>query len=135
MIRDTSRETYRNIIESGLLSERKEQVYKIVYEYGPMTGEQVSRKARELFGLNGTSESIRNRLTELRDMGVLQEKGTTMAGSGHVIVWDITGELPVKLKKLKPVYKWICSFCHQALDTDEGHPCMGKIEKFKKCEG
>jgi uncharacterized protein YwgA len=101
MIRDTSIEVYHEIEANGLLSKKRLEVYKILYESGPLTGAQVSRMHGNIYGANTVSETVRNRITELFDMGVVQEvsKGPCPITEREVIFWDVTKNLPVKVKR------------------------------------
>jgi hypothetical protein len=103
MQRDTSKTIYQEIRDNGLLAKRRMEVYDIIYKYGSMTGAEVSNMHKIKFGTIGStvSETIRNRITELRDMGVVRELGTTKCPitNNTVILWDVTSNLPKKLKK------------------------------------
>jgi DNA-binding Lrp family transcriptional regulator len=96
MIRDTSVEAFNTIKANGLLSEKRERVYRILYTFGPLIGSEVSQKYTDLFGKTSASETIRNRLTELRDLGVVKEIGKQLDSKTgmKVILWDVTSSLP-----------------------------------------
>jgi hypothetical protein len=98
-VRDTSIDVYNRIRAAGLLSERRWQVYDILFREGPLTGAQVAERMRDLYGIRGFSESVRNRLTELRDMHCVRELGETTdpLTRSTVILWDVTSALPVPL--------------------------------------
>lgn len=108
MIRQTSIEAYHKIKEDGTLSSSRWHVYEILYKHGPLTAGELKQKmlwSKENFLKVYKSES---RLTELRDMGVVQELGKKKCSlSGMtVILWDVTDKLPVKLKRdVKPSKK------------------------------
>lgn len=101
MIRDTSIEVYNRIKEEGLLSLRRQQVYSVLFEHGPLTGAQTAKIVKEFYGSWGHSETIRNRLTELRDLGCVKEldKKPCPINGNVVIVWDVTSKIPVETKK------------------------------------
>jgi len=103
MQRDTSKEVYKQIKDNGLLAKRRLEVYEIIYKYGSMTGAEVSNMHKIQFGTVGStvSETVRNRITELRNMGVVRELGTTECPITHntVILWDVTSNLPKNLPK------------------------------------
>ena len=86
MVRETSAAAYHEIVESGLLSKRRLQVYEYLYRNGPCTARQVSE------GVPGGWK----RLGELRDLGVVAEIGQTVCGvtAKTVILWDVTSDLP-----------------------------------------
>lgn len=97
MTRQTSVDAYNKLKASGDLSLRRWQVYEVVYQYGPMTSamahQQLVHESRV-----GKIAQTRARFTELLDMGVLQEMGTTICPiTGHrVILWDCTSADTVK---------------------------------------
>lgn len=97
----TSIEVYNQIKLEGLLSEKRLRVYEIFYEYGELTGSQVSEIYKSLHPTSQHSETIRNRITELRDMGVLEERGTTICHltKREVLKFVLTDQLPNKLEK------------------------------------
>ncbi len=100
MIRETSRMAYNFIKERGLLSKRRFQVYELVYTFGPLTMNQLLEKANMMYG-NKNSGVYSTRLSELRDVGCLQELGTTICpiSKRKVILWDVTEKLPQKKKE------------------------------------
>jgi hypothetical protein len=106
--RQTSIDTYFEIRDSGLLSEKRFEVYQILYKYGPMSGAQVSEIYRRAKNYVGHSESIRNRITELVDMGCAYEVKTDACPvTGRQVLWfDVNGELPQKLERKRVVY-WV----------------------------
>lgn len=101
MARETSITAFNTIRENGLLSARRLEVYGILFLHGPLTGAAVASwfYADRVRGCH--SETIRNRITELRDWGVVAEVGyqiDTTTGM-RVILWDVTSRLPVKPPK------------------------------------
>lgn len=108
MIRETSIEAYRAIREGGLLSERRLQVYELLYHYGPCTANELINRAGKKSSL--INQNVVTRLGELRDMGCVKELGVRQCDvtGMKVIVWDVTGKLPGKLyKKRKKTRKQI----------------------------
>jgi hypothetical protein len=107
MTRQTSINTYNQIKSEGLLSKKRLLVYEIFMDYGgengELTGSQVSEIFKKLYPTSQHSETIRNRITELRDMGVLTERGTTDCpiSKREVIKFGLTDALPTKLEKKK----------------------------------
>lgn len=75
-----------------------------------MIGASVSSIYRTMYGIRSASETIRNRLTELRNYGVIQEVGKAYdVHTGMlVILWDVTPNLP---NKIKPKEKIPCVSC------------------------
>ena len=103
MIRKTSIEAYHTIKENGLLSEKRQRVYEILFNHGPLIGAEVAEIYKRKFGRTAASETIRNRLTELRNAGVVSEVGRSIDSNTamKVILWDVTDKLPIKPGKTK----------------------------------
>lgn len=104
MTRQTSIEAYHTIKENGLLSERRWQVYDLVFRHGPLTGNQLIQLARKEYPMLNTG-AFNIRLSELRKMGVVEEIRTVVCPvTGHnVIEWDVTDRLPLKLENPKRI--------------------------------
>ena len=107
MVRKTSSKTYFEIKNNGHLSEKRFRVYDIFYMNGDLTGSQVSKIYRKAFPSSKTSETIRNRITELVRMGVVDELGTTNCeDSGReVILFGINDNIPRELKVPKTMFQ------------------------------
>ena len=101
MIRETSKEIYNKILKSGLLPKKRQQIYEIIFLYGPMTGSQVAEMYKANYPSNNHSESIRNRITELTQQGVVKgvKTGACPITTNTVLWFDVTSKLPVKLQK------------------------------------
>lgn len=98
MIRETSIAVYHQIQEEGLLSDRRNQVFKCLWEHGPMTQNETYIK---LNVPNLQQSSIMPRFAELKDLGVITDIGKricTITGR-TVLEWEVTGELPIKKSK------------------------------------
>ncbi len=120
MIRETSIEAYNKIKADGLLSERRWQVYDILFQFGPATGNELLIQFRKKYGtLYGNSPVVTSRLGELREMGVAQElRERQCSVTGHqAIEWDVTDRLPVKFEKEK---KHKCKHCNGTGFVSEG---------------
>ena len=102
MTQRTSIETYTEIKISGLLSEKRWRVYDIFYQLNrPLTGAEVSQIYKSNYPSSQHSETIRNRITELKEMGLLAEfevVDCTFTGR-KVISFITTNNLPEKLEK------------------------------------
>jgi serine protease inhibitor len=98
--KQTSAETYYEIKHSGLLSNKRLQVYEILYEMGNLTGSQVSRIHRQKYPTNSMSEVVRNRITELVQMGVVEELGIVKDpfNGRDVTLYGTTDNLPKDLE-------------------------------------
>ena len=84
--RQTSIDCYNKIKQDGLLSRRRFEVYEALLSSAPCTSSEAIRNAKTTFGVFGVS----SRFTELRDLGVIFEKGEkkcTITGR-NVIEWD-----------------------------------------------
>lgn len=101
MARRTSIKVFHQIKQEGLLSRRRLQVYEVLFGGGPLTGAQVADIVKKRYGAWGHSETIRNRLTELRDSGCVVELGEVACpiSGRQVILWDVNDQLPKKLEK------------------------------------
>lgn len=148
LTRETSKEAYTKIKDSGLLSKRKWQVYDHVFVHGPVIARDVWKKIAP----ETSTGSICTRLSELREMGVVKEVGTKVdqATGMTVIEWDVTANLPRKLQKKKTVedIRLICDMCgrswpeeklkakvknKQPLHNDpDGQYCFGELSRYKK---
>ena len=92
--RQTSIDCYNKIKQEGLLSKRRLQVYESIFNYAPCT-------ASEVFNEKNLKTNQSGRFTELRDLGVIYEKGERLCRvtGRNVIEWDLTDRLPVNIKK------------------------------------
>ena len=101
MARETSIQAYNEIKASGLLSKRRWQVYDIVFRHGPLTGIQVIQIYQTEYDTILDSGSIKTRLSELRERGVLEELGETACPvtGNNVILWGVTDSLPQEVTK------------------------------------
>ena len=100
MVRQTSSAVYHQMERDGLLSARRWEAYKILYEFGPMTSNEIFEKAK-LHGNPNYRHNTNARMTELRDLGVAAELGTRKCSvtGNMVILWDVTTALPKKVVK------------------------------------
>tara|TARA_R110001599_G_scaffold93854_1_gene244508 strand:- start:326 stop:736 length:411 start_codon:yes stop_codon:yes gene_type:complete len=91
--RQTSIDCYNQIKQEGLLSKRRLQVYESIYNSAPCT-------ASEVFKDKNLKTNQSGRFTELRDLGVIYEKGERLCSitGMNVIEWDLTDRLPVNVK-------------------------------------
>jgi hypothetical protein len=112
MTRETSIEAFNKIKENGLLSEKRLRVYEILFNNGPLIGADVSKIYSAKFGMVSKSETVRNRLTELRNAGVVKEVGKSFdKHTGmKVILWDVTKHLPER-PSLNKERKETCPYC------------------------
>ena len=102
MVQKTSVETYYAIKNSGLISEKRMRVFDIFY-LNPtgLTGSEVSEIYRKENPTSQHSETIRNRITELVQMGVLAEVGVVECqfSKRNVMKWCCIDKMPIPLEK------------------------------------
>jgi hypothetical protein len=100
-MRNTSIQAYREIVESGSLSTRRLEVYDALFSHGPLKTREIWAnffKEKEI-----SQNSINPRLSELKEMGIVEEvgeKACSITGK-NCILWDVTANLPKKLPKQK----------------------------------
>ena len=102
--RQTSIDCYNQIKANGLLSKKRLEVYEAILKNAPCTsGEAFSTMTTKE---NQISQS-RARFTELRELGVIYEKGTRKCRitGKNVIEWDLTNRLPIIFKNKKQTKK------------------------------
>ena len=107
MIQTTSIDTYHAIKNSGLISEKRLKVFDIFYQNPKgLTGAEVSEIYRRENPTSQHSETIRNRITELVQMGVLVEIGVVECqfSKRSVMKWCCVDKMPIPLEK-KPTRK------------------------------
>lgn len=95
--RQTSINCFNQIQAEGLLTKRRFEVYEAIYNSAPCTSSEAM--IGRLNSTNVLSQS-RARFTELRELGVIYEKGIkkcTVTGR-NVIEWDLTDRLPIDKK-------------------------------------
>jgi len=95
--RQTSIDCYNEIKANGLLSKKRLEVYRAILKTAPCT-------SGEAFSIMTTKENqisqSRARFTELRELGVVYEKGNRKCKitGRNVIEWDLTDKLPINFK-------------------------------------
>ena len=96
--RQTSINCYNEIKLEGLLSKRRMEVYEAIYNSAPCTSAEAMMSILRESG-DVLSQS-RARFTELRELGVIFEKGEKVCSmTGRTVIeWDLTDRLPVKVK-------------------------------------
>ncbi len=108
MVRETSKETYKQIIEEGILAQSQEAVYRAL----DLLGEATDREISDYMGKEDPNK-IRPRRKELVDMGLVYEKGKKeCAITGRLaLVWaiDHTVEVSRIIRNKKKKHK--CPFC------------------------
>ena len=104
MVRDTSIQAYFDLIESAEVSRKHKDVLLALKKVG---ADRVAITASELFnqgfkGQNLVFSNVRARLSELRDMGAVEENSKRLCSvtGKTVITWKITGEKPKKVNRV-----------------------------------
>jgi hypothetical protein len=136
MIQVTSKETYHAILESGLISEKRMKVFNIFYQNPQgLTGAEVSEIYRKNYPSSQHSETIRNRITELVQMGVLAELGVVECqfSKRSVMKWYCVDRMPIPLEKkvtrkeqLKEILKDVVQL-GESLASEEDKSALRKI--------
>jgi len=105
MVRKTSIDAYNKIVESGLVSKRRMEVYDVLFHKGPLTRSEIDAilQEREKGKPLPYRSHISSRLFELRGMNLVKEIGEKICKVTNmkVILWDVTDNLPSKLEKKK----------------------------------
>lgn len=99
-INQNSMDAFNHIKKNGLLSDKRLKVYQIFMHYPDgLTGSEVSDIYKKHFPTSQHSETIRNRITELRDMGVLDEVGNVECKftKRTVMKYRVNTNMPTKL--------------------------------------
>ena len=101
-MRQTSKEAYQEVIESGLLGKLQLKVYETLYYHGPLTGAQVKQQLSTQGLDSKTSETIRNRITELNNLKVVApyKIDKCLITNRRVIYWQTTNHIPKEKPKI-----------------------------------
>ncbi len=91
--RQTSIDCYNQIKAQGVLSKRRLEVYEAIFKNAPCTTNEA------LKDIYSGSHGVGSRTSELRDLGVIYEKGIRKCNvtGRNVIEWDLTNKLPIKI--------------------------------------
>jgi hypothetical protein len=99
-INQNSLDAFNHIKKNGLLSDKRLKVYQIfLHNPNGLTGSEVSDIYKKNYPSSQHSETIRNRITELRDMGVLDEVGNVPCRftKRTVMKYKVNTNMPTKL--------------------------------------
>jgi len=101
-IRSTSAKAYRDAVESGLLSNRRKEVFEVLYLYGTQSSTQVNMHIKG-YSRNAAGKNTGARISELVSMGVVEEVGEVICKitKKTVITYDVTGNKPTPFKRPK----------------------------------
>jgi hypothetical protein len=103
-INQNSMDAFNHIKKNGLLSDKRLKVYQIfVQNPEGLTGSEVSAIYKNNYPSSQYSETIRNRITELREMGVLDEVGNVECRftKRTVMKYRVNTKMPTKLAPKK----------------------------------
>jgi len=133
-MRHTQIEAYNKIKASGLLSERRFQVYDIIYKNQPITIANMIKIATSEIKILNTG-SLTGRISELERAGVITplRTGECPITGNNVFFWATTDELPVKVKKKitnSDKIKMIERIVNTAIDSR-----VGKFDWYKSSDG
>ena len=100
--RKTSKDAYRNLIDSGVLAEKNSIVYKHLFVCGATT----QKKTERFF--NDRTYTLRPRFAQLEKMGLIEvvgEEDCLETGKKNTL-WDVTSRVqPLELKKTSKTKK------------------------------
>jgi hypothetical protein len=101
MARTTSVQAFHTIQSNGLLSKARFNVYRALYQDGPVTRNELSAILEARWGIRINPNLVSSRLNELRAMGVALEAGNKVCPiTGMTTInWDVTDQLPGKPPK------------------------------------
>lgn len=97
MVQQTSIQAFHQIQQSGLLSQRRLEVYQAIVFNPKSTGTEILRIA-------GLQRNHSGRFTELVELGLIKEgqsRECSLTGN-TALTWESTGEQPKEVKK-KPI--------------------------------
>lgn len=116
MIRQTSIAVYHQIRDEVLLSKQRFNTYSVLFQHGPLTASELFVKAKQEYG-EALRDNYQKRLPELRDLGVVQELGTTICSvtKREVILWDVTNDVPKLRRDVQISYKALLSRAREEL--------------------
>ncbi len=94
-MRDTSLEAYHHIVRTGILGDRRTQVYQVLYYYGPLSSRDVWEKIHAKYS-DIPQHSINPRMVELIEIKVIREVGRTSCKhtGREVLLFDVTSHIP-----------------------------------------
>ena len=121
IIRTTSIEVYRKLVEAKLLPPMRRRVYDNLYKYGPLTRNEVAEN------IDMVPNDCSTRLKELRDANRVREVGEDKCNvtGQKIILYDVTdmiGQDPPKKRGKKRVDVTIteCAGCPMLQEEQDG---------------
>lgn len=97
-VRQTSKDAFKEVMESGVVGDKQRYYYDLLYKYGPCTANELLQYGKRS---NINQANVTTRLGELRDMGVVREldKRECEVTLMKCLVWDVTDKKPIKAPK------------------------------------
>jgi nicotinamide mononucleotide (NMN) deamidase PncC len=91
MARETSMQCYESIKNGGYLSKAQAEVWETLIAAGPATAGEIHAILH-----HNSRNNIGSRISEMRSIGVVGEKGTRPCKvSGHIcILWEVRDQMP-----------------------------------------
>lgn len=91
--RETSREAYKYVVETGKVAKRHRQIYKALYHHGAMSAGETFEFLNRNYGLRFDSNT-HARFSELENMGYIREVGKRPCRiTGRTVtIWDVTAK-------------------------------------------
>lgn len=132
-MKQTSIDAYYKVMESGLLSKRRKQVYEFIFQNGPVSMHHTWRSIAPHLATGGIS----TRFSELERMGLICASGYEMdiISKQRVVLWEITDQDYVpKLEQKKVEYIYACESCGQWSYENGGCCLFSKQIKAKVCK-
>ena len=131
MIQNTSLEIYFQIIESGMLSRKREKFYKFIYNSGPVTASQIFFNLNEKCNQSG-------RILELEQLGVIRKLPFPVIcpiTKHSAYQYVTTNNLPQKQQSIVRSNKNAKKQCYDLLDDIyilQSERVQTKIEQLRK---
>lgn len=118
-VRRTSIEVYNKIKRDGLLSRKRLEIYEVLFEHGPLTGNEIFRKLKGVSHI--VHANIHSRLNEMERLGVAVRIGIRACNvtGNNVDLWELTDSLPVKWEQPQ---REVCRTCNGKgyIETQQG---------------
>lgn len=124
-MRETSREAYQVIKAQGLLKNLEWRVYVTLHKFGPMNATECTKKMEEHFVTHNKADLKQSSspiFARLKRKGViiddLPTKSCSITGM-RTIVWRVTDDLPVKIKKEKSLKQKYAEALARIIDLEK----------------
>ena len=117
MIRETSIQAYREIQDSGRLSQLQILVYRTLFQHGPLSRTETAHKI-----VGAARDGVHQRFCELKNAGLIKIVGKRKCSiTGKTVrVWDVTSHVPTD-SDFKPKLAWPFSYYVVVEPTGDGN--------------